>query len=111
MQDNNIAQLGIKHADFKYIKDVLKQHLEVELAYIFGSRAIGNYKKGSDIDIAIKGEDVGFSTISSIKDLLQEESPMPYLFDIVDYTHCKSLELKEHIDTYGVIIYKKNSKQ
>lgn len=37
----------------------------------------------------------------------QDESPMPYLFDIVDYTHLEHKELKEHIDRIGKMIYEK----
>jgi predicted nucleotidyltransferase len=91
-----------------YIINTISYYPEVEKVLIFGSRAIGNYKKGSDVDIALMGDKVNFSTISMIKEELQEESPMPYLFDIVDFTHSSSDALKEHIAQYGIEIYSRN---
>ena len=104
---------GIQPKDLKFIINTLINFPEVEKAFIFGSRALGNYKKGSDIDLAVMGGKVNLTTIAHIKTLLQEESPMPYLFDVIDYTHCKSEELKNHIDQFGLTIYTRaeNSKQ
>lgn len=42
--------------DIEYIKKALIKFNEIEEAVVFGSRAMGNYKKGSDIDIVIIGE-------------------------------------------------------
>ena len=92
---------GLAERDLAYIIAVVGEFPEIQKAVVFGSRAKGNYKKGSDIDIAIFGEDISFSTIASLHDRLEEESPMPYFFDIVDYTHSTHQELKEHIDRVG----------
>ncbi|WP_414646601.1 nucleotidyltransferase domain-containing protein [Clostridium tetani] len=51
---------------------------EIEKAYIFGSRAKGNYKPGSDIDIAIYGENINLDILSKLNSILEEKSPMPY---------------------------------
>ena len=100
-------QFGIRDKDIGYIIEKVKAFPEVDRVLIFGSRAMGNYKKGSDIDIALEGEKVTFTTTAKIKDLLQEESPMPYFFDIVDYTHCTSPDLRKHIEQYGTVLYEK----
>jgi predicted nucleotidyltransferase len=91
--------------DIEYIVGVIAKFNEIKKAVIFGSRAKGNYKAGSDIDIAIYGDDITYDTISSLHSLLEDESPLPYLFDIVDYTHLDHKELKEHIDRVGIVIY------
>ncbi len=96
---------GLSEADIEYIVGVIAKYKEIKKAVIFGSRAKGNYKAGSDIDIAIYGEDITIDTISSLHSLLEDESPLPYLFDIVDYTHLEHKELKEHIDRVGIVIY------
>lgn len=97
--------LGISKKDLQYIIDTIKNFPEVKQAKIYGSRAMGNYKQGSDIDIAIIGEDIDFSVISKIHYLLEEESPMPYFFDITDYNNLSKPQLKQHIDQYGKIIF------
>ena len=96
---------GISKNDIEYITEAIKKHPEVEKAVVFGSRAMGNFKNGSDVDIALFGDKVNFSVIAQIKDELQEESPMPYLFDIVDFTHSKSNGLKDHINQFGITLF------
>lgn len=98
---------GLKTADLEYIILAIKSFTEIEKAVIFGSRAKGTYKTGSDIDIAIFGDGVSFTTISKLHSQLEDKSSMPYLFDIVDYTHNLHKELKEHIDQMGKLIYEK----
>ena len=74
---------------------------EIEQAVIFGSRAMGNYRKGSDIDIAIMGQNINQHTITRLSALLNEELPLPWFFDIVDFTHLPHPELARHIREHG----------
>ncbi|WP_372997461.1 nucleotidyltransferase domain-containing protein [Lutispora sp.] len=96
---------GLSELDIEYIVGVIAKFREIKKAVVFGSRAKGNYKAGSDVDIAIYGDDITFDTISSLHSLLEDESPLPYFFDIVDYTHLDHNELREHIDRVGIVIY------
>lgn len=96
---------GLKDSDLDYIIKTIKKFPEIKKAVIFGSRAKGNYKPGSDIDIAIYGEKITFDILSILHAELEEQSPMPYFFDIVDYTHLDHEELKEHIERVGKVIY------
>ncbi|SDD78517.1 nucleotidyltransferase domain-containing protein [Sporomusa acidovorans] len=96
---------GLNNTDLAYIISVIEDFNEIEKAVIFGSRAKGNYKIASDVDIAIFGTDISFSTIARLHSMLEEEGPLPYFFDIVDYTHSTHKELKEHIDRNGKTIF------
>ena len=98
---------GLLDRDLKYIIKALEQHDEIEKAVIFGSRAMGNYKKGSDVDIAIVGENVSSSIIYKLEDCLNEVYPLPYFFDIIQYNKLTNENLIKHIDTQGKIIYTK----
>lgn len=80
---------------------------EIEKAIIFGSRAKGNYKTASDIDIALMGVNVNFDIVSKVHYKLQEESPLHYLVDIIDYNNINNIELKERIDRVGIAIYER----
>ncbi len=102
-----MKSLGLNENDLKYIIDSIKQFNEIDKAVVFGSRALGNNKPGSDIDIAIFGNKVTFNTVSSLHSLLEDQGPLPYYIDIIDYTHLTHKQLKEHIDRAGVIIYEK----
>ena len=73
---------GLLERDLKFILEAISGYSEIEEVIIFGSRAMGNYKKGSDIDLALKGEKVDQSVVRRLSDELEEEYPLPYFFDI-----------------------------
>ncbi|MDA3918880.1 MAG: restriction endonuclease subunit S [Deltaproteobacteria bacterium] len=91
--------------DIQTIIQVLKKYPEVEIAVLYGSRALGTYQRGSDIDIALKGSHLTSSICSHIHFELEEETLLPYFFDITDYQRIKNKKLKEHIDRVGKVIY------
>lgn len=98
---------GLTKEDMVFIVSAIGQFNEIKKAVIFGSRAKGNYKPGSDVDIAIFGDGITFDTLSRLHAILEEESPMPYFFDIVDYSHLTHTELKEHIERVGITIFER----
>src|SRR5690554_1010440 len=97
--------LGLFGADMEAIVFVLSRVPRVEKAFIFGSRAKGNFKNGSDIDLALMGEDLDFNTVSQISYQLNEETAMPYKFDVLHYDSIKEPTLIEHIDRVGIELY------
>lgn len=98
---------GLLDRDIKYIRKALKQFDEIEKAIIFGSRAMGNYKNGSDVDLVIVGEAISTTVVLRISDLLNEEYPLPYFFDVLSYDSIKNEKLRKHITTEGKTIYNK----
>jgi len=99
-------RFGLKTNCIKDIINVLKLQSEVEEALIFGSRAMGTYKNGSDIDIALKGEKITFDTIATIR-LRLDELPYLYMYDIIDYKKISNPAVTAHIDELGITFYKK----
>lgn len=98
---------GLSEKEMQYILEAIIKYNEIEEAIIFGSRAIGNYKPGSDVDIALKGKNIDRYVIIKISDELNEVYPLPYFFDIVNYDDISNEELKKHIDSIGKRIYSK----
>ncbi|WP_257350800.1 nucleotidyltransferase domain-containing protein [Pseudalkalibacillus decolorationis] len=96
---------GLMQTDIEYIKQALSQFTDIKKAIIFGSRAHGNYKKGSDVDLAICGEEISDNTVYNLNDLLNEVYPLPYFFDLLHYEHINNEYLLEHINTEGKVIY------
>ena len=103
----NSHRFGLKSSDLENIIEALEQFENIGEAIIFGSRAKGNYRHGSDVDIAIKGN-IDFKTLTHLSYLLNEEYLMPYKFDIVNYDRTNHHDLKEHIDRVGISIYHKD---
>ena len=77
---------------------------EIEEVIIFGSRAMGNFKKGSDVDLALKGK-INLTLINQLSRKLNSESTLPYKFDLIDYKKISNAELKKHIDSFGCKLY------
>jgi len=80
---------------------------QVEKAILYGSRAKGNYRPGSDIDLTLKGENLTLSVMNQIS-LVLDDLLLPYTFDLSVYTHIKDSDLLEHIGRVGVEFYSKS---
>jgi predicted nucleotidyltransferase len=98
---------GLRMEDLDYIKAVISGYPEIEKAAIFGSRAKGRFKPGSDVDLAVWGDGIDATTIAHLHALLEEEGPLPYFFDVVDYTHLDHGALREQIDRTGKLIFRR----
>ncbi len=95
---------GLNKDQMNNIHAILSSLPEVETAVLFGSRAMGNYKEASDIDIALIGKEINFKVLINLKDQF-ENSNIPYFVDLVDYQTIASEALLEHINEVGIIIY------
>lgn len=100
-------KFGLKQTDLDAVISILEKYSDIESAVIFGSRAKGNFKNGSDVDIAVKGKSLNFDLINQISYWLNEESLMPYKFDILNYHTIDNQDLLEHIDRAGIEFYSK----
>ena len=97
-------EFGLPDYVMEQIIEVLRRYPAVKTAKIFGSRAKGNYKRYSDIDIAIfTGEDSDWLLSASVKDAL-EDLYVIYKFDVVRYGKTLDPDMREHIDRVGIEI-------
>jgi len=86
---------------YEMIKNVLNKIDAIEQVIIFGSRATGKARNGSDIDLALKGNNVNHNVVLEVLREL-DDLPVAYKFDAVNY-NTASAELKEQIDKYGKV--------
>ncbi len=100
--------LGLSSKELDYLTNLFKGYPEIEKVVLFGSRAKGNNKPGSDVDLAVFGQNLD-DIIWRIHDHLEEESPMPYFFDVLAYDSIQNSELREHINRVGISIYEPNA--
>ena len=100
--------MGLSGKELEAMTLVFKKFPGIEEAILFGSRAMGTFKPGSDVDIALKGR-ITLQNVARVKALLDEESPLPYLFDVVDYAGIETPAFKEHIDKHGKQIYRRSA--
>jgi type I restriction enzyme S subunit len=97
-------KFGLEVQVIENIISVLEQYPKVDKAFVFGSRAKGNYRPDSDIDIAIKGYEITTDDIITISVAI-ETIGITHKFDLLDYNSIKEPALKEHIDRVGIEFY------
>jgi predicted nucleotidyltransferase len=92
---------GLKDSTTHIIIKEISRFKEIQEAIIFGSRAKGNFNKGSDIDIALKGPTINQDIVTKLSRRLNQEVPIPYFVDVVHYEQIRNTDLLEHIDQVG----------
>ena len=107
-QKETSLPFGLLPNELKAIVNVFKKFQELKSVVIFGSRAMGTYHSGSDIDLAVFGPELNLSLNSKILTDLDALN-LPYKIDLCFYTSLQNVELKEHIVRVGRIIYPENS--
>ena len=95
-----MERFGLSSKNLEAIKAVLRKYDEIESVKIFGSRAKGNFKRYSDIDLALFGN-FELKTLMEVRASL-EELDVIYQFDVVHYESLKNKELQRHIERVGV---------
>jgi uncharacterized protein len=102
--DGGQLQFGLKERTLERIKEVFSGHPEVGQVIIYGSRAKGNYRDGSDIDLTIKGETVSLSELMKIEIEL-DDLLLPYKIDLSLLHKISDASLLDHIERVGVVFY------
>ncbi|HDL5699086.1 TPA: nucleotidyltransferase domain-containing protein [Mannheimia haemolytica] len=101
-----MSNFGLSERATKTITDILARYPEVEQAIIYGSRAKGNYREGSDVDLTFKGKDLTYDIVKRIWGDL-DDSDSPYLFDLSIYHQLTNANFIEHIDRVGKVFYQR----
>lgn len=97
---------GLTEETLSGICAVLERYPEIEKAVLYGSRAKGTFKKGSDIDLTLYGEeitsDIRAAVASELDDLM-----LPYTIDLSVFHNLEHPGLREHIERVGVPLYER----
>lgn len=81
--------------------DCIRQFPNIDWVKVYGSRAKGDYQRGSDIDLAFSSPVDCSAELYEALDAL----PTPYLFDVTHYETLRHEGLKDHIERVGVLFY------
>lgn len=85
------------------MQTIFAAHPSIEQVILFGSRAKGNYKNGSDIDLAVFGP-VDFSELGTI-DWELDDLLLPWEIDLLQFDRITNQDLREHIKRIGQLFY------
>ena len=98
-------QYGLKKESIEKVNRIFAQYDKIEEVILYGSRAKGNFKPGSDIDLTLKGKELNLNLLNKIS-LELDDLLLPYTFDLSIYHHIKQTDLIDHIVRVGKVFYK-----
>lgn len=102
---SEISKSGLTEKDIFQIISTFEKFSEIVQVVLFGSRAKGTFRPASNVDFALKlkGKDI----TNQLSGILNDESLLPYQFDVLNVATISNPELLEHIERVGVIFFEK----
>jgi len=88
------------------IHGVFVRFPEIQSAVLYGSRAKGNFKQGSDIDLSLMGDKLTNTHLADITDQL-DDLLLPYTIDLSIFATLDHPDLREHIQRVGKVFYER----
>ncbi|PVZ69048.1 hypothetical protein DC094_11740 [Pelagibaculum spongiae] len=103
---------GLNERVIRQIQQVMAENPEIGKAILYGSRAKGNYRNGSDIDLTLIADNEASLILDSIYQLDEQLDALflPYSFDLSILSEIDNSNLVQHIQRVGVVFYQKISK-
>jgi predicted nucleotidyltransferase len=99
-------RFGLKDDTIKQINGVFAKYPQIEKAILYGSRAKGDFKRGSDIDLTLFGDGLNLFMVNKILIEL-DELLLAYTFDISIFQQISNTDLIQHIERVGVVFYER----
>ncbi len=97
-------EFGLKQTTIERIRNVFLAYPEIKEVLLYGSRAMGNYRQGSDIDLTLLGDKLTYTQLSQIETEL-DELMLPYSIDLSLFDHIENQDLVDHIHREGKVFY------
>jgi predicted nucleotidyltransferase len=107
-QELQASDLGLKDDQLEEIRGFAKKYPSIQKVIVYGSRAKGNYRPGSDVDLVLVGKNLKLADqLAFWNDL--DDSYQPYFFDVAILHHIQNDSLLEHIERVGKAIYRRSN--
>ena len=108
MQDKKrMNEFGLSEKSMETIRAIYGAFPQIALVIVYGSRAMGNFREGSDIDMAIIADKpLSYDNLVQVAGAF-DDSSLPYLVDVSDFSQIKSEPLKDHIRMRGKVLYER----
>lgn len=97
-------KFGLSDRVIEEFRAVFRRYENIEKILIFGSRAKGNFREGSDIDLCAVGQGVtAAQLLAMLTDI--DDLELLYSVDLIDYHKVKDTPIGDHISRIGQIFY------
>jgi len=103
---SKMENTGLTEKEIENIKKVFSKQHKIEKVLLYGSRAKGNYKPASDIDLTLIGKNIDLGLLLKIEFEL-DDILLPYKFDVSIYDKITNPEFIDHINRVGKVFYQK----
>lgn len=107
MNSETILRFGLKESTINHINAVFSQYPDIEKVVLYGSRAKGNYRDGSDIDLTLMGGALSHAQLNRIETQL-DDLLLPYTIDLSIFESIDNENLIDHIWRVGVVFYERD---
>jgi len=100
-------EYGLSQETIRKTSGIFAKYANIDEVVLYGSRAKGNYKPGSDIDLTIKGVGLNLEQLNKISTDL-DDLLLPYTFDLSIFHHITNPDLMNHIERVGKVFYQRD---
>ena len=97
---------GLTRNAIDSLNDIFSHYGQIQAVILYGSRAIGNFREGSDIDLTLLGDNLDTALVHKITNDIDNRM-LPWLFDISVFSQIQNPDLIDHINHVGIRIYVK----
>ena len=107
ISNQSYSESGLEDSVIMKIWTVLAGYPQVEKAVLYGSRARGDYRTGSDIDLTLCG---GGDLTLSVRNRIAVELDdllLPYMIDLSIFRDISDPDMIAHIQRVGTPVYEK----
>lgn len=109
MTPNAYASFGLPIDAINALREVFSQYSDIQKAILYGSRAKGNYRTGSDIDLCLIAPNLNLMDLQSIEHQI-DDLLLPWKIDLSLKHQIDNPELIEHIKRVGIDFYQKSTR-
>lgn len=99
---------GLRDEVIEAIVDILSGEPRVEKVTLFGSRAKGTYREGSDIDLCLAGLSLDLAALSPLETKL-DDLLLPWKIDLVIFDYIDNQDMRDHIERVGIPLFERSS--
>ena len=97
-------KFGLSDTVINELQEIFRRHANIEKVLIFGSRSKGNYREGSDIDLAALGKGLDYNQLLQILTEI-DDLELLYSVDLLDYYKTVNTPIGDYIDRVGQVFY------
>jgi predicted nucleotidyltransferase len=102
-----VNEFGLSDKTLETVRAILATCPELDKALVYGSRAMGNYRTGSDIDITLIGASLTMDMLFQLARQF-DESNLPYMVDLSIMASINNPNLLDHIERIGQVLYQRD---